>query len=116
MIVHLKLRNITATGKYNVNSNELTVLKGSKMRVDSVPSIHHTLARRKESLIDDGIVKLDKRNELYLFQEDVIFKSPSMAASIIMGSGMNGYDMWKDNNGNRVGLYSKKKKKTVALF
>lgn len=37
--------------------------------------------------------------------EDVICKSPSMAASIVCGHNMNGWVIWKDSDGNLIDKY-----------
>ncbi|MDD6640659.1 MAG: DUF4357 domain-containing protein [Erysipelotrichaceae bacterium] len=44
-----------------------------------------------------------------ILQEDVEFTSPSLAASFISYLPTNGWDQWKDSNGNAIDVYRKEK-------
>jgi hypothetical protein len=79
----------------------VVVLKGSKARVDMVPSL---LAlgpgKRRLALIDDGRLKLE--GGFYVFQENVLFGSPSGASDVVVGTSTNGWLMWKSKSGRTL--------------
>lgn len=56
------------------------------------------ILRRK--LVEDGILK--KENDVYVFQQDYIFNSPSAASATILGRSSNGWKSWKDKNGKTL--------------
>lgn len=41
--------------------------------------------------------------------DDVVANSPTMAGWIVLGHSNNGWTIWKDNNGNPIDIYRKKK-------
>lgn len=94
--------------KFYINRNEVNataiqneegfvVLKGStcKKKVnDSMKKDRHIFRKK---LIESGI--LLQKGEVYIFNEDTIFSSPSQASSIILGSQTSGPQTWKTNEG-----------------
>jgi len=74
------------------------VLKGSSGRLEPVASLYkstHLKARQK--IIDAGVMK--NENGRLIFQKDHLFRSPSMAATVLMGRHANGWTEWKDGSG-----------------
>ena len=51
-------------------------------------------------LIEEDILK--NENNVYVFQQDYIFNSPSAAAATILGRSANGWTSWKDKNGKTL--------------
>ena len=51
-----------------------------------------------DSLIEDGTL-LPHGSRRYMFFRDYVFRSPSLAASIILGRESSGPDEWRDGNG-----------------
>lgn len=84
-------------GTLRISSGKLTILKGATISTDSKISImKYSLAR--DIARKDGNVLL----------ENIVCDSVSMAASIICGHNSNGWDKWKDINGNKIDIYRSK--------
>lgn len=79
------------------NSDGFLVFKGSKATKDTVPSISQSFINLRNNLIAKGI--LIEHSDYFLFNEDFIFTSPSLAAAVIMGRNANGLIEWKLKNG-----------------
>lgn len=81
-----------ATAQYTEEG--MVVLKGSKSRVDGVPSFEGASAyRRKQKLIAAGALILE--GNYYVFQEDILFRTPSGASDLILGRSSNGWLEWR---------------------
>ncbi len=87
---------IPARGYYLADSNELVVLKGSKMNPKLRSSCDAGIAKERDNLVKTGKVKN------YEFKEDVTFSSPSTAAAVIAGGNSNGWDLWRDSRGRKL--------------
>lgn len=87
-----KGRGCSASGFYD--GSGFTVLKGSIMANDSVPSLAW----------EDKRMKLLKEtaNEQYILESDITFSSPSTAATFCLGRSTNGWGMWKDKDGQTL--------------
>lgn len=68
------------------------VLKGSKMAKGVTNSISKSLEKYRNSLIKS------KKVVDYIFVDDYIFTSPSLAAAIVMGRNANGWTEWKNKD------------------
>jgi hypothetical protein len=75
-------------------------LKGSRARKDEVPSVAKTVSSKRASLVADGALVLV--DGFYVFQRDVLFKSPSGAGSTVCGAGLNGWVFWKTKDGKTL--------------
>ncbi len=86
-----KKEKIIAHGK---QTNEgFVILKGSKIKSSTVKSVPtKALKDRKRANHDDNFVLL----------EDMLFNSPSSAASFVTGYAINGKDAWKDEQGRSL--------------
>lgn len=91
-LFYCKSANYDAVGQYTVEG--MVVLKGSKARKDMAPSLAKgSFSKKREGLIIDGALKLEE--DCYVFQRDVLFKSPSGASDAITGASTNGWALWK---------------------
>lgn len=88
---------VKATGDYNENTGELVVLKGSK--------VSETIAESKSFRAANPI---KKRREAFVKNGkticDMTFKSPSTAANFVTGRSSNGYEVWRDVKGTKLGM------------
>ena len=79
------------------NENGFTVLRGSVLSKDTVPSFGWKEKREKE-IKEFGIEKDGK----IILDYDKTFSSPSSAADFCTGSSVNGWNVWKDNEGKTL--------------
>jgi hypothetical protein len=107
------IRHCDAKGLYNPETGELTVLSGSKIN-DKYPewiiqqytqeakNIKKRIdtSRKGNTEFQDGVLCVIK---------DITFKSPSGASSFCAASSTNGYDEWKDENGEKIAIYRHQK-------
>jgi len=94
---------IEAKGKL-LDTGEFVIFKGSTARLVEVPSITGTGGSRLRQLMsreDDGRLKKIS-DEAYQFTKDVIFTSPSLAATVVIGRSTNGWIYWKDEQGKTL--------------
>ncbi len=59
-----------------------------------------TVSSKRASLVADGALVLV--DGFYVFQRDVLFKSPSGAGSTVCGAGLNGWVFWKTKDGKTL--------------
>lgn len=81
-------------GRARVENGIFTVLRGSicsAITSEKAPEV------RKTARIKDDIL-----------QEDIKCNSPSIAAAIICGRNVNGWEYWKDKNGDPITIYRNK--------
>ncbi|MFR4175607.1 MAG: GIY-YIG nuclease family protein [Lactococcus raffinolactis] len=86
-----KKEKIIAQGK---QTNEgFVIIKGSNIKSSTVKSVPtKALKDRERENLDDNFVLL----------EDMLFNSPSSAASFVTGYAINGKDAWKDEQGRSL--------------
>ncbi|ABE43873.1 GIY-YIG nuclease family protein [Polaromonas sp. JS666] len=98
-----------ATGQYTEEG--MVVLKGSRGRFEVAKSmIPMSAGKHRQRLIDAGDLKIE--DEAYVFQRDVLFRSPSGASDVVLGRSSNGWMEWKDAAGKT--LDELKRQKVVA--
>lgn len=95
----LRSTKYEAVGQYTEEG--MVVLAGSKARKDIATSMANTpLVPKRQSLVDDGALKLE--GDFYVFQRDVLFKSPSGAAAMVRGASSNGWVEWVSKEGKTL--------------
>ena len=94
-LFYTKGRGCDAKGYYN--SAGFTVLKGSIVASDSVPSFRWT-EKRDKMMKEYG----ELNNAHYVLTSNLTFSSPSTAAMFCLGRPTNGWDEWRDKNGNKL--------------
>jgi hypothetical protein len=86
------------------SDGEVTVLTGSRAVTDDY-TVNHYAALRQQ-LIEDGRLAPDDAQPTYLvFKQDVPFKSPSAASSVILNRNSNGRLEWKLEDGRTLKDY-----------
>jgi len=70
------------------------VLQDSKIANSTVDSFSESLTAKRDNLIQSN--KIQIINDEYVVMEDLLFSSPSLAATIVMGRSANGLTEWKD--------------------
>lgn len=80
-----------AVAKMIVKNKSYVILKDSTAIKDEKKSCPISVLRIKKSLIATGKLVLNPINHLYVFTEDVGFKSPSAASTVISGTSTNGW-------------------------
>jgi len=73
------------------------VLKGSKIAMDTAPSMSKNLINLRNKLFDKTIISKD-----FVFLVDHMFTSPSLAAAVVMGRNANGRTEWKTINNKSI--------------
>lgn len=84
-----------AEAKMKIKEEKYIVLKGSTAVVKERPSASESILEMRKNLKREEILVRDIEKELFVFQEDYIFNSPSYAASAIAGGNANGRRAWK---------------------
>lgn len=93
-----KTKGAVAHGKRT--DNGFVVFKSSTACLELEPSAktqHPYVVRLRTKLDQDGT--LVRKNDLLEFAKDSEFDSPSAAASVVLGGGVNGLTAWKDQHG-----------------
>jgi predicted type IV restriction endonuclease len=85
----------------------MTVFKGSQARLEAIPSANASIINSRNSLVEQKVIK--KEEDVYIFQEDYTFNSPSSAATVILASNVNGWNAWKNSNGESLDEIFRKK-------
>ena len=97
-----RLYSIKADGvdakAYLLNDGSLNVLKGSLARIRETDSFWGWSLAARKKFTQDGIFKDSGDGVSYIFTRDVLFKSPSAAASTIKGTATNGWTAWRDES------------------
>jgi len=93
-----KGKDAYAEGEFSEDG--MIVFKKSKANLNEAASIGEWASNLRKILIDKKI--LSKENNIYIFNEDYTFNSPSAAAAIVLGRSANGWTEWKDENGETL--------------
>lgn len=76
------------------------VSKGSACVKKEAPSQNQNHRNIRASLIERGV--LEERGEFYMFTQDYVFNSASMAAAVLLGRSSNGRTEWKNSSGKSL--------------
>lgn len=98
--VYLNVENIKANGVFDIDTNTLTVLKGSSYRITEEEIKEKRYRKTQEDLMEKKII------EDGFFIEDYTFNSPSSAATIILNYPINGRTAWKTEEKISLKAYS----------
>jgi len=96
---HLSRRGVKANATFT--DEGLVVHKGSRCSKDLTKSaVGAPFTKRREKMIAEGIIQ--DNGQGLVFTEDYQFKSPSGAASVVMGAHANGWIEWKNTEGRTM--------------
>jgi len=94
----LSMSNIKASA---IQTDEgIVVLKNSEATKNPTESLGVGYKALREKTIETGKLKLE--GDKYIFQEDVLFNSPSAAAAIVLGYNTNGRFNWRNSTGKSL--------------
>lgn len=111
-IFHCSGPGAAATGQYTEEG--MVVLQGSRCRQEMVPSlIAMSGGKRRQSLIDAGTLSLE--GDAYIFNQDVLFGSPSGASNLILGRSSNGWTEWRNSAGRTLDELKRQKAAPTAF-
>ena len=91
---------LTASGRET--DEGFIVYKDSQARHKTVPSVGKSGIQMRSILLDKGVMILDPASNQYLFAQDYVFSSPSLAAGVILGRSSNGRVEWKTKQGKTL--------------
>ncbi len=91
----LTTRGTKARGRET--SEGMLVFKGSDAARELLPSASDGLRRMHRSLVDNGV--LAPSGDRFVFMQDYVLNSPSLAASMVTGRPTNGRTEWKTREG-----------------
>lgn len=89
-----------AEGRGLYTQEGFVVLKGSSGRVENVPSLGVHMEKFREKLVSSDTIQVQEGR--IVFQKDHLFKTPSTAASALMGRRANGWKEWKNEAGQTL--------------
>lgn len=92
---------------FSLQDKEFLVLRASEAFVEEGEafSLSEDVAdasakRARAALVADGTLRREGR--LYEFTRDVVFNSPSLAASVVLGRRASGNEEWEDAEGTKL--------------
>lgn len=97
-LFYCKSKKAVATGEFT--DDGFLVLKGSQANFEEVPRVRKWVTSQRQSLIQSSILK--EIDDIFVFNEDQIFSSPSAAACVILGRSANGWTEWKNKDGKTL--------------
>ena len=97
-ILICKGKSAFAEGEYTEDG--LIVFKGSKCNLKETRTAGTWVIGMRRKLIEIGV--LIKEDEVYKFTADLIFSSPSAAASVVLARRANGWLEWKNKEGKTL--------------
>jgi hypothetical protein len=95
-------------------SQGFVVRKGSKAKRQAYPSANGATTHLRNDLIKQEVLTI--QDDIYIFTQDYVFNSPSLAASVILGRNANGRIEWKDLNGETLKCIQTKASNTAATM
>ena len=93
-----KGKKAIAEGEYQ--DDGFVVYKGSKANPKLTPTASSTVINLRENLIDTKV--LVQEGDVFVFQDDHLFSSPSAAASQVLARNANGWIEWKTKAGKTL--------------
>jgi hypothetical protein len=86
--------------KLQINKNDYLLLKGSYLYKEQKPSFKdHNYERLRRKFETNEYISDTPFNGFFLLKKDIVFNSPSAAASMVLNRAANGRTEWKLDNG-----------------
>lgn len=76
------------------------VLAGSTANGVDAASLREAVIELREELLAKGV--LEPKEQGFLFTQDQLFNSPSLAASLVAGNNRSGLDAWHNSSGHTL--------------
>lgn len=99
-------RNCNANALFNIDTEEVTLLKGSSVNPDHLPNLKGTALENRSAMISQYA---EQKGDKLIITSDIVFKSPSAAAKFCVGGAADGWYSWKNKEGEFIHIYRKKK-------
>ena len=96
----LRIKGPAAEGRGQDEPDGFIVFEGSLARVAETDSFQSWLSELRADLVNEHV--LMQEGESYRFAQDYRFKSPSTAASVVLGRNANGREEWKTEDGRTL--------------
>lgn len=97
-VFYCKGKDGKGEGKYT--DEGFVVFKGSKCNLELSKTAGPSLENTRDRLIESGIIK--QSGNVFVFESDFLFNSPSGASNIILARRSSGWTEWKDVNGKTL--------------
>jgi len=97
-LLYIEAKGIKATGYEDPKG--FVVLNESQLVKDVVPSIHAYMTSLRKDLLEQGVISAN--GNAFVFNQDYVFNSSSMAAGVIQGRTANGRKDWKNKEGKTL--------------
>jgi hypothetical protein len=92
----LELKWEEAKAECVVREGQFVVKRGSTARLKEVDSLYDAARGLRKALRETGVLVPDQKNTALLrFSQEYAFDSPSAAAAVVAGTGLNGRISWK---------------------
>lgn len=93
-----KGKDANAEGEYQEDG--FVVYEGSIGNQEFTRTASDSIKNLRKKLVDDGVIVIDEK--VATFKENYLFKSPSAAASVVLGRNSNGWMEWKTKQGRTL--------------
>ncbi len=97
-LFYCKGKDASAIGE--LTDDGFLVHKGGKSNLEATRGMNKWIGVLRKRLIEEEILK--EENNVYIFQQDYIFNSPSAAAAVVLARSANGWTSWKDKTGETL--------------
>ena len=97
-------KNAAAIGE--LTDDGFLVYKEGTSNIEETKGMNKWIGILRKRLLEEGILKKEK--DVYVFQQDYIFNSPSAAAATILARSANGWMSWKDKKGTTLDALKRK--------
>lgn len=102
---HISWDNINAYALFG--QDEMVLLKGSELRKTTVASAKPEKRKAMlNSMLKEGII--EDKGDRFVLLTDKAYPSPSMCAWVCTGTGLNGWDHWKNEKGQTLDFVFRK--------
>ena len=93
-------RRSGADARGELTDDGFVVFEGSRAVTSERASANAGLINLRRQLLEDGV--MSEVGDMYIFQRDYLFSSPSTAAAVTVGGSANGWVEWKDAKGRTL--------------
>jgi hypothetical protein len=93
-VLYCKGKDANAQGE--LTDDGFVVFKGSIANVGETKTAREWILSIRSKLKENNIIQL--KNDVYIFNEDFLFSSPSGAAGAVLGRSANGWTEWKNKD------------------